>query len=1235
MHKKEDVYILTHPHYVVHYNPPAVLEDYLQEVGRAGRDKEMYEAAFPDHSQIPALCITSPDDFRHLKDLLVRSQMGWSDLTDCKDKILAFIRRFRTIEQVKFNPIVVPYNVWVKNEENGKFLDITASRLAFHWLEHIGYVKLKYLDLAYFDMTISNKEFPTQNQTSIDMFGTSMGYGRRRQRIPSHEAAKLVFDYLKQHAEKLEENSLFSISEMRRSFKPYKLSFAKIMNGILDCMDNKLLTLNEQMRCELKARRFGETRYMVKQNQNIFALHIAMDGIRSLLSDCKIGVERELDMNEREYIQRHLMDEVHYEGLLKKETKKRRKKEETIVYMPWKDEDSNPPKGCVTKAETFKNDIQKRVAVGMFNILRYVPGVTFRIKKTEEDVLYQITVRDERWKDFVDNMEADCFEWLRFITENTGTFCWAERLLKMNFHNNGDKFSYFDKVLSVLGILSYIEHTSLLNTGIEVQATELTESPIDEGTDEKSPMYDYRKEFDTLEKVKKVRLTAMNIFSMLPNEKQSEYIRKYFMCRSYEDYLTLVGDYAPEGSNILDELTEEALKIEEAKLEGNQEQLNIYNQPRNVNVNVLAGPGSGKTHVLTLRCAKLIYKEHVVPSHILVLAYNRAVVVELRNRLDSLFTKLGLSRIGHQLHVHTFHALAKICMGGKLDNIPTELWEQYFLNFVRNDAAAFQAIFPQIEYVLVDEFQDITNPRLEALLAIHNLFPDAKYFTIGDINQSIYGFDRVPKDNWGQCLSPEQYAQVLDPQPYYDRLNNALAPVQLGMFTNYRSYQKILDCAAGFIPEERKDNLPKSSVELMKHEPQELYTIFTEANTASSSWHEDLPSFVANVLQNNEAAKINGEDYKIFKTIAVFFRTNNEVYQGYSLIRNAMPESVRVRIQGASVCELWREREIYSLIDLLQKNPAIELESETGERMKSYLQKVMTDHPCWSQFYIDVAYTLVLNYLESIRTDEVVHTYGDLAAYIMDVAGNDDGGQVYKIYDKFKDERILKEDKLTIILTTMHKVKGLEFDAVIITPSHIGLPLKQRRVYQSGQPIVVDDAADIEEERRLMFVAYTRAKKYLHVYKGNREIALDNKESYQQDCSSENLIYEREPGLNKYVLSYTVSDQMQTLGWDRYIKESIQIDAPITIENKGYGYGIYYEGYQIGRLANASAIAQKLKALGKNKATGFFVSDVCVWRYEDVLKSDALKHTTFAKDWGITAQNIGFVHVVQIAGIGQ
>lgn len=141
-------------HYVVHYNPPSVLEDYLQEVGRAGRNQEMYIDAFPDGGSIPALCITSPDDFRHLKDLLVRSQMSWADLTDCKDAIVGFIQRFKTLDDVKVNPIVVPYSVWVKNQDRDNFTDVTASRLAFHWLEHIGYLRLKYLSQAYFSLTI-------------------------------------------------------------------------------------------------------------------------------------------------------------------------------------------------------------------------------------------------------------------------------------------------------------------------------------------------------------------------------------------------------------------------------------------------------------------------------------------------------------------------------------------------------------------------------------------------------------------------------------------------------------------------------------------------------------------------------------------------------------------------------------------------------------------------------------------------------------------------------------------------------------------------------------------------------------------------------------------------------------------------------------------------------------------------------------------------------------------------
>ena len=40
-----------------------------------------------------------------------------------------------------------------------------------------------------------------------------------------------------------------------------------------------------------------------------------------------------------------------------------------------------------------------------------------------------------------------------------------------------------------------------------------------------------------------------------------------------------------------------------------------------------------------------------------------------------------------------------------------------------------------------------------------------------------------------------------------------------------------------------------------------------------------------------------------------------------------------------------------------------------------------------------------------------------------------DDGQIYKIYDRYENDRIDRKRQVNIILTTMHKVKGLEFDA--------------------------------------------------------------------------------------------------------------------------------------------------------------------------------------------------------------
>ena len=869
-------------HYVVHYNPPSVLEDYLQEVGRAGRNEKMYKEAFPEGGNIPALCITSPDDFRHLKDLLVRSQMSWADLTDCKDAIVGFIQRFKTLEDVRKNPIVVPYSVWVKNQDRDNFTDVTASRLAFHWLEHIGYLELKYLNQAYFSLTIP----------------TGIEPGRR-----DGGQYRMVLNYLKSHAERNDEPSLFSIVDMRTSLR---LSVAEIINSMLYYQKQNVLTLNESMRCEIMTRRYWEVKYMVDRNKNDFALHIIFNGLRSLLGNCRIREERIIDMKERTDICNHLLDDFSCETTT--EIKKRRGGlVEKIVYMPWKSISDKDPQGAVLIAETFKKDIKGRTGNYMFRILRHIPGVEFEEKQTNEEITYRIKVKDDRWKSFLSKLEDDCFEWIKFVWKNNGYFNWSDKIIEFDFNQGNNQYGYFEKILAVLHLLSYIDHTPLIKSGIEVKANDKTPISIDEGKEPDSPMFEFRKEFDEQERIKAVRLTCMHIFSLLKeSDQQGQFIRRYFECRDYNDYLSLAGDYAPDGSSIMDELTDKALEEEEKKMEGNAEQYAIYNHPRANHINVLAGPGSGKTHVLTLRCAKLIYREHILPEHILVLAYNRAVVIELKNRLDKLFTKLGMSRLAHRLHVYTFHALAKVCMGNQLNNIPTDQWEAMFYNYLRDsrNETMFRGKFPHVEFVLVDEFQDITDIRLDSLNRIHELFPDAKFFTIGDINQSIYGFDRVPRGK-NVLLQPVQYAAMLNPQPYYDRLDSILHPVQLSMFTNYRSYQKILDSSAVFIPEGYQ--LPVSDKTLMEHEPTEAYTFFTDCdNDSLESWKDDLLQYVEQA-KNTNAQLSQEENCKHISNIAVFFRKNNEVYRGYSSIKPLIPKGVRIRIQGASNCELWRE----------------------------------------------------------------------------------------------------------------------------------------------------------------------------------------------------------------------------------------------------------------------------------------------------------------------------------------
>jgi DNA helicase-2/ATP-dependent DNA helicase PcrA len=58
------------------------------------------------------------------------------------------------------------------------------------------------------------------------------------------------------------------------------------------------------------------------------------------------------------------------------------------------------------------------------------------------------------------------------------------------------------------------------------------------------------------------------------------------------------------------------------------------------------------------------------------------------------------------------------------------------------------------------------------------------------------------------------------------------------------------------------------------------------------------------------------------------------------------------------------------------------------------------------------------------------------------------------------------------MIATMHSSKGLEFEAVFIIDANEGITPHKKAVL----------AADLEEERRLFYVAMTRAKELLYIF---------------------------------------------------------------------------------------------------------------------------------------------------------
>ena len=174
------------------------------------------------------------------------------------------------------------------------------------------------------------------------------------------------------------------------------------------------------------------------------------------------------------------------------------------------------------------------------------------------------------------------------------------------------------------------------------------------------------------------------------------------------------------------------------------------------NVLVLAGPGSGKTRVLVHRIAYLVRVRRENPRGILALAYNRHAAVEIRRRLVDLIgddargvTVLTCHALAMRLVGVSFQERERHLLGdGTFQQVLRQAVVLLHGEGLEPEDADEQRerLLAGFRWILVDEYQDIGADQYELIAALAGRTlqdEDRKLtlFAVGDDDQNIYAFN--------------------------------------------------------------------------------------------------------------------------------------------------------------------------------------------------------------------------------------------------------------------------------------------------------------------------------------------------------------------------------------------------------------------------------------------------------------------------------------------------------------
>jgi len=522
---------------------------------------------------------------------------------------------------------------------------------------------------------------------------------------------------------------------------------------------------------------------------------------------------------------------------------------------------------------------------------------------------------------------------------------------------------------------------------------------------------------------------------------------------------------------------------------------------------IVAGPGTGKTRVIAVRIANLIRNKKVNPENILAVTFTNKAANEMKQRLGLLLEK----EIVSQLQVCTFHAfgykiiLEHLAETGRRKNFTiidedykriifqqigcdkkqlkkiselitenkqnlktveeisenSEIFKKYEgilkgQNLFDLDDLIYLPVllfkkYPEIlthyrdqfQWIMVDEFQDVNFAQYQL---IRKLMPgnDSNLCVIGDPNQSIYGF---------------RGADV----KFIQSFTNDYPKVKIyKLRKSYRCPENVLKASDNVIQKKSEKRLLEGIKSGLKIKISENSSDKSEAEFIARTIEKMIGglrffSMDSRITEGNEEAEIKSlSDFVVLCRIKSQMKVLEKAFKDHS-----------IPFQKIGTETLFNKEPVKSIIEIISflRNPEqIFLKEKLAPKIK-------------------------INEIEFLKNKISVESVKDIIQSISEKCfqkekDNEDIKKLLAFSEKYGSniDEFLKNiflgtevdtfqpelEKATLM--TLHAAKGLEFQCVFIVGCEEGL-----------LPYSLFDVSDIEEEKRLLYVGMTRAKKYLYL----------------------------------------------------------------------------------------------------------------------------------------------------------